>query len=177
MAATVLVAETNGASGSSVETIDPANINMGSLDGAALNPSTYPVTAMANGHAFEKWLRLYLSDLGGSSIVDNLKVWISNLGGGWKTGEGMSTNLRESAYVSKTYPVGGPVNTDSADATLVMPVAEPSGPNLGIAGSLGGQIVASPGYSDWIVLQLDVSELTPAGAVNPKTISFQWDEQ
>lgn len=177
MAATVVIAEMNGASGSSLETIDPANLNMGSNDSAELVPATYPITAMANGHAFEKWLRFYLSDLGGSSLIDNLKVWLSGLGGGWRTGEGMSTNLRETGYVSATYPVLGPVNTDSAAAGQVMPVAEPSGPNLGIGGSLAGSLVAAPGYSDWAVLQLDVSELTPAGSVNQKTITFQWDEQ
>lgn len=177
MAAVVVVTETNGPVGSSVETVDPANLNMGSADVAVLNPTTYPVTAQVNGHAYEKWIRFFLSDLGGSSIIDNLKVWLSNLGGGYKTGEGMSTNLRESAYAAASYPVAGPVQTDSAVAAQVMPIAEPSGPNLGIGGSLAGQLVAAPGYSDWMVLQLDVSDLTPAGLVNQKTITFQWDEQ
>jgi len=177
MAATVVIAETNGAAGSSLETIDPANLNMGSGDVAELVPASYPITAKSNGHAYEKWLRFYLSDLGGSSLIDNLKVWISNLGGGWATGEGMSTNLRESGYVAKSYPTLGPVDTDSADADQAMPETEPSGPNLGIGGSLDGSLVAAPGYSDWMVLQLDVSELTPAGSVNQKTLTFQWDEQ
>lgn len=177
MAATVVVAETNGPQASSTETIDPSNINMGSNDSAELVPATYPVTAQADGHAFEKWLRMYVSNMGGSAIVDNLKVWLSALGGGWKTGEGMSTCLRESSYASKTYPTAGPVETNSPDADQVMPVTEPSGPNLGIGGSLGGQIVAAPNYSDWCVLQLDVSNLTPAGSVNQKTLTFQYDEQ
>lgn len=177
MAATVLIAETNGPSGSSLETIDPSNLNMGSADSAGLVPATHPITAMVDGHAYEKWVRLYLSDLGGSSLIDNLKVWISSLGGGWGTGEGMSTNLREAGYVSATYPILGPVITDSPAADQVMPVSEPSGPNLGIGGSLGGVLAVAPGYSDWLVLQLDVSNLTPAGAVNQKTITFQWDEQ
>lgn len=175
MAATVVVAETNGALGSSVETLDPGNLNMGSSDTAELNTTTYPITAAADGHSYEKWLRLYVSALGGSSIVDNLKVWLSDLGGGWATGEGMSTNLREAGYSGASYAT--PVETDSAVAGQVMPETEPSGPNVGIGGSLGGQINAAPGYSDWMVLQLDVSALTPAGAVNQKTITFQWDEQ
>lgn len=176
MAATVVVAETNGPSGSAVETLDPANINMGSNDSAALDPLTYPITAMADGHAFEKWLRIYVSAMGGSAQIDNLKIWISSLGGGWMTGEGMSTNLRESGYSAATYPTGGPVDTDSSDATQVMPETEPSGPNLGIGGSLSGQITSAPNYSDWAVLQLDVTASTPAGAVNQKTLTFQWDE-
>lgn len=177
MAATVVVAETNGASGSSVETLDPSNLNMGSVDTAELDPSSYPIVAQADGHAFEKWLRLYVSDLGGSTVVDNLKVWLSNLGGGWATGEGMSANLVESGYSAASYPAGGPVDTDSVDATEPMPEAEPAGPNVGIGGSLAGTITVVPEYSDWIVLQLDVSALTPAGSLNQKTITFQYDEQ
>ena len=177
MAATVVVTETNGPNATSVQTVDPSSINMGSDDSAELVPATYPVTAQVDGHAFEKWLRLYVSTMGGASIVDNLKIWLSNLGGGWKTGEGMSTSLRESGYVSPTYLTAGPIDTDSADAGQAMPEAEPSGPNLGIGGSLGGQITAAPAYSDWAVLQLDVSNLTPAGSVNQKTLTFQYDEQ
>jgi hypothetical protein len=177
MGATVVITETNGPSGSSVETVDPSNINMGSDDDAELVPGDNPITAQADGHAFEKWLRIYASVMGDSSILDNIKIWLSNLGGGWKTGEGMSTNLRESGYVQASYPGGGPIEADSSVAGQVMPEAEPSGPNLGIGGSLGGQITSAPAYSDWGVLQLDVSNLTPAGSVNQKTLTFQWDEQ
>ena len=177
MSATVQVAETNGPSGSAVETLNPANVNMGSDDSAELDPATYPVTAQTDGHAFEKWLRLYVSTMGDSTIVDNIKIWLSSIGAGWKTGEGMTTNLRVSGYVSASYPSGGPIETDSTVATQVMPEAEPGGPNLGIGDSLGGQITSAPNYSDWGVLQLDVSNLTPAGSVNQKTLTFQWDEQ
>lgn len=177
MAATVVVAETNGPSGSTLETLDPNNLNMGSNDSAELDPATYPITAQADGHSFEKWVRLYVSDMGTSSIVDNLKIWLSDIGAAWKTGEGMSANLRESGYVQASYPAGGPVEVDSTVADQTMPETEPSGPNIGIAGSLGGQITTTPAYSDWAVLQLDVSELTPAGSVNQKTITMQWDEQ
>ncbi len=177
MPATVVITETNGPLASSVESVDPSNINMGSNDSAEIVPATYPITAQADGHAFEKWLRMYVSDFGGSSIVDNIKIWLSNLGGGWKTGEGWSANLRESGYVQASYQSGGPIDTDSSIAGQVMPEAEPSGPNLGIGGSLGGQITAVPAYSDWGVVQMDVTNLTPAGSVNQKTITFQYDEQ
>lgn len=177
MPATVVITETNGPLASSLENVDPDNINMGSNDSAEIVPATYPIVAQADGHAFEKWLRIFVSDLGGSSIVDNLKIWLSSIGGGWKAGEGMSVNMRESGYVQASYPGAGPIDTDSVDAGQVMPETEPSGPNLGIAGSLGGQVSAAPAYSDWGVIQLDVSNLTPAGSVNQKTITFQYDEQ
>jgi len=177
MAATVVVAERNGPLASSTETIDVSNVNLGSVDQAALNPTSAPITAQTDGHSYEKWLRLYVNLLGGSTRVDNLKVWLSNLGGGWKAGEGMSTNLRTTGYAASSYPSGGPVQTDSTYATQAMPESEPLGANLGIGGSLSGGITAVPAYSDYIVLQLDVSAATPAGAVNTKTLTFQWDEQ
>jgi len=177
MGATVDIAETNGPSASSVETLDISNVNFGSDDSAELTPATYPITAQADGHAFEKWLRLHISLIGTSTQLDNMKIWLSALGGGWKTDEGMSTTCRESGYVNPTYPGGGPVETDSSVAGQVMPETEPSGPNIGIGGSLAGQITGDNEYSDFGVFQLDVSASTPAGGVNQKTFTFQWDEQ
>lgn len=176
MAATVVLAETNGPLASSVETLDIQNLNMGSVDEAELVPASYPIVAEADGHGFEKWIRFFASAMGGSTTLDNFKVWISNLGGGYKTGEGMSTNLRESGYSAASYPSGGPVDTNSGVAGQVMPVTEPTGPNVGIGGVLSGQITSAPSYSDWCVFQLDVTASTPAGALNTKTFTTQWDE-
>jgi len=175
MAATIDIAETNGPAATSVETLDISNINFGSDDSAELIPATYPITAEADGHAYEKWERLHVSAMGGSSQIDNLKIWLSGLGGGWKTGEGMSTNCREGGYSAESYPAGGPVETDSAVADQAMPETEPTGPNMGIGGSLGGQL-SGIGYSDWMIFQIDVTEGTPAGSVNTKTFTIQWDE-
>lgn len=176
MSATVQLAEQNGPAAGPAENLDIDNINLGSSDTDELTPSSYPITAQADGHSYEKWVRIYVPDLGGSSIVDNLKVWLSSLGGGWATGEGISTNLRESGYATKTYPTAGPVQTDSPDADQAMPESEPSGPNLGIGTSLAGQITTAPAYSDWLVLQLDVTGSTPAGSLNQKTFTLQYDE-
>lgn len=177
MAASVVIAERNGPDASATEALDPANLNMGSTDAAELVPASNPITAQADGHAFEKWLRWYVSDMGGSTIIDNLKVWLSNLGGGFKTGEGMSTNARTTGYTAASYPTAGPVETNSPDATQATPETEPAGANIGISGSLAGQITAAPSYSDYLVLQLDVTASTPAGSLNQKTLTFQYDEQ
>jgi len=176
MSATVYIEETNGASGSEVNSVDPDNLNMGSVDATELVPSSYPITAKADGHAYEKWLRLFVSNMGGSSQVDNVKMWLSDLGGGWKTGEGMSCNLVTGGYT----PISAyatPVDTDSTVATQAMPESEPGSANIGIGGSLSGSITSAPSHSDWVVLQLDVTASTPAGSLNTKTITIQWDEQ
>jgi len=175
MSATVVINETNGPDATKIETSDIGNVNFGSVDSAELVPGSYPITAMADGHSFEKWLRFYVAALGGSTTIDNLKAWI-DVGSGWKTGEGMSANLKTSGYSAASYPTAGPIDTDSADATQAMPESEPAGANLGIGGSLSGTITSTPSYSDYCVLQLDVTASTPAGAVNQKTITFQYDE-
>lgn len=176
MGVTAVLAETNGASGSSTQTLDLSNVNFGSVDSAELVPADNPLTAGADKHSFEKWLRLYVSDMGTSSQLDNVKMWLSDNGSGWELEEGMSTNLITSGYSAKSYPSGGPVETDSPDASVAMPESEPLSANVGIAGSLGGILTTAPNYSDWIVLQLDVGVTTPAGAVQAKTITIQWDE-
>lgn len=177
MAATIVLAESNGPLASVVESLDVSSVNFGSSDGANLVPTAAPITAQTDGHSYEKWLRLYLTDLGGSAQIDNVKVWLSDLGGGWAAGEGVSTSLVTSGYSAPSYPVAGPIETDSADAPEVMPESEPAGANVGIGGSLAGSITSALEYTDFFVLQLDVSASTPAGAVNQKTFTFQWDEQ
>ena len=174
MAASVVITESNGPVGSSTESLDIANVNLGSIDQAELDPSSYPIVAAADGHSYEKWLRLYISTLDTSTQIDNIKIWLSDLGGGWKIDEAMSCNLKTSGYGASAYAT--PIETDSIVATEAMLESEPSGPNLGIGGLLSGAITVAPAYSDYCVLQLDVTENTPAGAVNQKTITFQYDE-
>jgi hypothetical protein len=176
MSATVVLAERNG-TGSGTETMNPANLNMGSADATGLNPATYPILARANGCSYEKWIRLYVAAMGDSNIIDNFEVWLSSLNGGYLIGEGMSCNLRIVNYAPASYPSGGPSSSRSSIATQTMPIVEPSGPNLGISGALDGTITSSGHYSDYMVLQSTVGANTPAGNANTKTLMIQWDEQ
>jgi hypothetical protein len=174
MAASVVLAERNGTS-PGVETLDIANVNMGAVDASGLNPTSYPLTAAADSHSYEKYLRLCVTSMGGATQIDNIKCWLSDLGGGYKAGEGMSTNLKTSGYSPATYAT--PVGTNSSVADQVMPTSEPANANVGIGGSLSGVIAAAPSYTDYMVFQLDVDVSTPAGSLNQKTFTYQWDEQ
>ena len=174
MSATVTISETNGAG--AVVTADISNINFGSTDAANIVPGDHPITAMADGHSYEKWIRLLVDSMGSASVVDNIKCWISDLGTGYVTGEGISSNLRTSGYTVASYPGGGPINTNSSVATVAVPLIEPTQGNVGIAGSLVGQIISDGSYSNYIVLQMDVTVSTPSGAVSQKVFSFSWDE-
>ncbi len=168
MATECLIDEQNGTDPGS-PTADITNTNYGSVDSPNLTVSGNEIVAGEN--SFEKWQKMSFttSDF---NTVDNLKVWKNS--GNYVTGEGIDTNLRESSYGgAETYAT--PTETTSTVATQVMPVAEPSGANLGIGGSLGGQLVAL-GDSDYMVSQLQTTVSTPAGNVNQKQFTYQWDE-
>ena len=177
MPATVVIVETNGASPGTLH-VSPANLNMGSADATALDTSTYPITAQDGGCSYEKWIRLKVTAMGGSNSVDNVEVWLSDLGTGYASGERMLCNLVTSGYSPASYPAGGPSNTTSTVALNQMPLSQPNGPNMGIGGILSGVITLSdvPAYSDYIVLQEQVTKLTPAGSTSTKTLTVQWDE-
>lgn len=174
MAAVIEIAERNGPS-PGTETVSVSNLNMGSTDAPNLDPTTYPLTAP--GNSYEKWFRLFVSSLGGSAKVDNFRLWLSAIGTGFAVGETMLADLVISGYVAPTYPAGGPANTVSTIATTSMPTTQPASANIGIAGVLSGNITASPAYSDYVVLQTQLTASTPAGALQTKTLSIQWDEQ
>ena len=158
--ATITLSESNGTLAAIVVTEDISNVNFGNDDDPNLTPSASTIVAQADGHSYEKWLRLHLTALGG----------------GFQAGEGISSNLVVNGYIQSAYNTNGPVETDSEDAVVAISEAVPISANVGVGGVLNGQLTAI-GYTDYIVLQLDVSESTPSGAVNTKTISLQWDEQ
>lgn len=168
MATECLIDEQNGAD-PGAPTADISNTNYGSVDSPNLTVSGNEIVAGEN--SFEKWQKMSFttSDF---NTVDNLKVWKNS--GNYVAEEGIDTNLRESSYGgAEVYDT--PTETTSTYATQVMPVAEPSGANLGIGGSLAGQLAAA-GDSDYFITQLQTGSGTPAGDVNQKQFTYQWDE-
>ena len=196
MAATVEISETNGDAGSPVTTDGITNINFGGADLPNLVPADHPLVMgnLAPSYSFAKWLRFHVSDMGGSSLINVLKVWKSS--GAYKPAEilGSTTagvaqaNEVISAYGYATAQVGGgalssvPYNGDGTDIFFIwsgVPLAtsQPAGENLLIGGGLNGGLTAA-GYSNYAVmaLKVDGSAGTPAGAVNQKVITFQYNE-
>ncbi len=167
MVATCEIDEQNGTDPGS-PTANITNINYGSDDSPNLTVSGNEIVAGEN--SFEKWNKM--SFTGTFNTVDNLKIWKNS--GAYVTGESIDTNARESAYGgAETYAT--PTQTTSIVAIETMPEAEPSGPNLGIGGSLGGQLTGV-GDSDYLVTQLQTTVSTPAGDVNQKQFTYQYDE-
>lgn len=164
-AATVEICESNGAGETITHSI--SNSNMGASDAAAINPVTYPIAPSTN--TYEKWQRFHVTAMGGSSKIDNLKVW--------RTGSLAShtthvTNARESSYGgAATYAT--PTRSSSSVAGQTMPSSAPSGANLGIGGALNGNLTAT-GYSDYLVHQIQADGSAVAGA--SVTMNYQYDE-
>jgi hypothetical protein len=170
-AATVSIAESNGTTPTVTASI--TNSNMGSTDAVNLNATTYPITAGTN--SFEKWQRFDVTNMGTSSAIQNLKVWSSAALSAYCTHK---TNCRTAGYEgAQTYDTtNGPLATDRSatyDYTQTMPTSTPATANLGIAGSLTGQLT-STGFSDYMIMQIQTTGSATAGTT--VTMNYQYDE-
>lgn len=165
MAATVTIAESNGA-GETV-TASITNTNMGNTEAVNLDPVAYPVTP--GDRTYAKYQRFNVTNMGGSSSIQNLKVWRTSALGGSAT---HVTNARTTSYAgAATYAT--PVKTAISGADQTMPTSAPATANLGIGGSLTGTLTAT-GYSDYLIHQI----VTDAGDVagSTSTMNYQYDE-
>lgn len=164
MAATVVLNEYNGAG--ETKTANVTNVNMGNTDAPNLDPNAYPIEPGNN--SYEKWNKLEVTALGGVSTVKNFKVYRSGALGGAAT---HLTSCKTSAYSAPTY--AQPVATDSTVAVNAMPTSEPASANLGIGGSLTGELTAA-GETDYLVHQIQTDPTDTAGSTS--TLTVAWDE-
>lgn len=163
--ATVQINEFNGAG--ETETSNISNSNWGSVDSANLDSSANPIVAGEN--SYEKWQKLEVTAMGGTTRVENIKIWRTGALGGSAS---HVTNARTATYGgAETYAT--PVATASTVATQTMPTSEPASANLGIGGSLSGSLTAI-GSSDYLVHQIQTDASDTAGAST--TMNYQYDE-
>ena len=164
-AATVEIDEANGAGQTLTHSI--TNTNMGSTDAVNLDPVANPV--VAGNNTYEKWQKVHVTAMGGSSKIDNLQIWRTGALGGSAV---HLTNARTTTYGgAATYAT--PVATASTVATQTMPSADPAAANLGIGGSLTGSLT-EPGSSDYLVHQIQTNGADTAGSTT--TMNYQYDE-
>jgi hypothetical protein len=165
MPATVEIDEANGAGETLSHNI--ANSNMGNVDAKELVAANYPVSPGNN--TFEKYQKIHVTAMGGSSKIDNLKIWRTGALGGAATHK---TNARTSSYAGAA-AYAAPVATASSKATQAMPTSEPASANLGIGGALAGALTGT-GSSDYLVHQIFTDAGDVAGAST--TMHYQYDE-
>lgn len=165
MAASVRINEYNGVG--ETETVNIGDSDMGSVDQANLDPVANPIVPGEN--SYEKWQKFEVTAMGGSSKIHNLKVWRTGALGGASVHK---TNARTAAYAgAEAYST--PTANDSTKATQTMPSSEPGSANLGIGGALAGELTA-PGYSDYLVDQIQTDAGDVAGSTSTK--NYQYDE-
>lgn len=167
MAATYQWSKTYGTSPGTAEDIGESGNIFNFMDADTNTESdytTYPITAGNN--SYEVWLRGHFT--GTFNTIDNIQFWMS-------TDFSPNTGL---AVYWKGNNVGSyvtPVKTASAIATSTVPASDPGTANVSIGGSLTGSLTA-PGYSDYIVLQLQTTTAAAAGDTSLATFSLQYDE-
>ena len=166
MAATVEIDEQNGA-GAGVTTHNIPDTDMSTEDSATTDPVANPVTPGSN--TMEKFQKIDVTAMGGSSLIDNLKIFRTGALGGAAV---HLTNARETSYAGAATYVA-PVTTNSPLAIVAMPTSVPAGANLGIGGSLTGSLSA-PGQSDHLVHQIQTNAADVAGSTS--TLNYQYDE-
>ena len=164
MAATVQINEYNDVG--EVKEANITNSNMGDVDDPNLDPVANPVIPGEN--TYEKYQTLEVTAMGGSSAIDNLKVWRTGALGGSAV---HMTNARIADYAEKSYVQ--PIKTDSTQADQAMPTSEPVSADLGIGGDLAGSLIAA-GESDLLIHQIQTDAGDVAGSTS--TMNFQYDE-
>jgi hypothetical protein len=168
MAAVLEIDESNGAT--EVVTDGLTAINAGPIDSATLMPATSPIVAGTN--SYEKWLRIHLTALGGAAAIDTFKVWAGPppadtafyFNGSTAQATYQDTNHRQTVYAAPT--------TTTTRTPEVIPITEPASANIGIAGSLTGQLSAV-GRSDYILLQVRVDILATSGGTVSVSFGYQ----
>lgn len=137
-----------------------SNLNFGSVDSPNLVAVDNPI--VAGNNSFEKYIRAKFS--GAFTEISNMLFWKS--AGALKTGE--------SIKVAANQVYAQPISSTSTKATSDIP--ESQGTALSIQAADGSATITTLGYTKYAVLQLQTTTSTPAGSVNTKTFTYQYDE-
>lgn len=167
MAAAVEIDEINGAG--LVATHGIASTYFGSTDAAELDPDGAPVAAGAN--SYEKVQAFHITDLGGATRVESLRIWSDPRPSGITLAGNLNVIQANYDVHSATSPAQ-PVTT-SGTTPYTVPASEISIPNLGIGGSLTGSL-SSPGTSDYAFMQIRLGALVTSGYDG--TMHYEYDE-
>jgi hypothetical protein len=140
-----------------------SNINFGSNDSPNIITVNYPITIGQN--SFSKYIRGKFT--GVWTTISNMKFWKSS--GNYVTGE----SIKAGANIA--YATPSQVGTIDSD----VPILEGSALSVNSfegASTIESGVSGVSGYTGYIRLQLRTTGSTPAGAVNQKQFTFQYDE-
>lgn len=161
MAATFQWSESNGAGEAVTDGI--SNLNFGSVDAPNLVTIDYPITIGQN--SFSKFIRGKFT--GTFTEISNMKFWKNS--GSYITGESVK------AGANVAYSTPSQVGTVDSDVPILV------GSALSLNSFEGESTIeygvsGVSGYTGYVRIQLRTTGSTPAGAVNQKQFTMQYDE-
>ena len=163
MAVTLVTSETHGAAAGTV--VDSTtNINLLGTDAASGTVSTgspIQIPAAGTAYSYERFIRAKFN--GTFATVNNVKFYKSagTLGTGY--------TIKAASRGANAYTT--PVVTASSFATADVPTVVGSALTAS-----SGDIVSVGGYSQYIVLQAQVTSSATTGSATAATYTWQWDE-
>ena len=143
------------------------NVNMynqDSYDSSGTTYQSYPITVPSSGtaYSYERWLKGRWSST--YNLIENILFWKS---------AGSYSDAALSIKAGETDTGVTPVNTASAVATVAVPTTV----GTAIDVTPPGGITSSPGYCDFVVMQLNVpSTVVTPGDIGTQTFTIQYDE-
>ena len=171
-AATVVITESNGISGSQVDTVGISNINFGSVDSPNLLPTGRMIIIGQN--SYTKYERIHVTNFGTNNNLYNFYFWKS--AGALKSNESLFSNIfgvDGATFRIINYETPSQVSDASvADVPTSLPTNTARIPFTGSQTT----ILNTTGISNYIRIQTRTTESTPTGAGNQKTFTFRYDE-
>jgi len=174
MVATVEICESNESTGEYI-THNVGDYDMGSIDEANMDPTSNTISKGSN--SFEKLLRLHVTNIDTSNFIDNFQIYL--ISGTINSEASLKANTRtatQGGYSEASY--AAPTASASSKAIYDIETTDPMEANLGIEGSLTGQITdaASIDDCDYLVLQYQTGGLHAEGNITPLTVRWDYDE-
>jgi hypothetical protein len=173
MSATIEIKESNESSGEALTTA--TTTDYGSVDSPNLDVDANPLAPSTN--SYEKQQRLHVTAMGGSAAVLRVKLFATAPGNATGITQFCNGHVTQGTYdTSKRTVYAAPVTTTGGTPNA-MPTSEPGSANIGIGGSLTGQLTAT-GYSDYMLHQVRVGASPTHADTNPidYTVYYGWSE-
>ena len=119
--------------------------------GSSALPTQYPlkISSQETQYSYERYFRLYVADMGDAISIRNLRLYCDD--------PNFITGATLKYGTTQNY--SAPSDLASSIATTAIPSSIPSTANIGIDGDIANELT-SPGYSDYVVLQLEIPPAT-----------------
>jgi hypothetical protein len=168
MPVTIEIDESNG-NPSELVTHGITSLAMGTVDQAEMAPGSPGARQPPNSSSMQKALRVHLTDLGGSVGLSGLRAFADPAVAGWSWWT--NAHVLQANYDATKITTYVPPSASEDEVPHPLPTSDPLEPNLGIAGSLTGEL-AAPGQSDYLYLQLRASAAVVAGFSSPVFVAY-----